>query len=158
MRDLATAPVGQNVLVRQPVYRAERGFFVPALVGYKVVEARQHEPGVWRLWCGDLGTLTTETCSPVGWWPLPGNEDASVDLSIIPDDWWLYGLFHNHTPIRYRGEVHKPFDEEGFAWTCQLQHRTGGKATKGEGDTARAALADAVREVELRWYEEGVER
>lgn len=36
-----------------------------------------------------------------------------VDLSIIPEGWCLYGLFHNHTSIRYAGEKHVPFDESG---------------------------------------------
>lgn len=83
-----------------------------------------------------------------------------VDLSIIPDGWWLYGLFHNHTPIRYAGEAHVPFDESGHGdpWTCKLQRREGGLLTEGSGLTPQQAVLSAVQEVELRHMEAGEER
>ena len=90
----------------------------------------------------------------------PNDDAARVDLSAIPDGWWLYGLFHNHTPIRFKGEVHIPFDESGHGdpWTCKLQQREGGLLTEGSGLTPQAAVSQAVLEVELRHMEEEEDR
>ena len=83
-----------------------------------------------------------------------------VDLSIIPEGWWLYGLFHNHTPIKYKGEVHVPFDESGHGspWTCKLQRREGGLLTEGLGNTPQQAVDMAVMAVELSHNPEEEER
>lgn len=162
MRSLDTAPQGVSVLVKSGVFRRQPGYFEPALKGYKIGEARLTEKYGWQWFTGVEGEITTDPCQPVGWWPLPGNEATVVDFKDIPEDWWLYGLFHNHTPIRLRGEVHVPFDEsddtDGMAFTVKLQHRKGGKLSAGYGPTPAAALIDAVREVELRWMDEGEER
>lgn len=83
-----------------------------------------------------------------------------VDLSIIPEGWWLYGLFHNHTPIRYAGEKHVPFDESGHGdpWTCKLQRIEGGLLTEGSGLTPQGAVLNATQEVELRYLEPAEDR
>jgi len=74
-----------------------------------------------------------------------------ADLSNVPEGWWLYGLFHNHTPIKFRGDTHVPFDESGHgeAWTCKFQHVTGGKLTEGSGDTPNRAIRDAIEQIEI---------
>lgn len=83
-----------------------------------------------------------------------------VDLSQIPEGWWLYGLFHNHTTIHYAGQEHVPFDKSGHGhpWTCKLQHVKGGKLTEGHGDNPDHAVRTAVQEIEIgkltgRWHE-----
>ena len=75
--------------------------------------------------------------------------ELTVDLSEVPEGWWVYGLFHNHTPIKNRGDVHVPFSESGHGddWTCKLQHVEGGRLTEGSGRTPAEALIDAAREV-----------
>jgi len=75
------------------------------------------------------------------------------DLTTIPDGWWLYGLFHNHTPIRFKDERHTPMtlDTHGRdPWEAKLQRVEGGMLTAGHGLTPRAALRDAIMQVELR--------
>lgn len=76
-----------------------------------------------------------------------------ADFSNIPEGWWLYGLFHNHTPIRYRDQVHVhvPFDQSGHGhpWTCKLQAITGGKLTEGHGDSPNHAIRSAIQEIEV---------
>ena len=74
-----------------------------------------------------------------------------ADMTNIPEGWWLYGLFHNHTPIRFVGEVHVPFDQSGHGepWTCKLQAVTGGKLVTGEGMTANLAIRAAIHEIEI---------
>ena len=90
--------------------------------------------------------------------PEPAS-DLTVDLSTIPDGWWLYGLFHNHTPIRFAGEVHEPMalSTHGVEpWSAKLQHHRGGRLTEGTGLTPAAALRDAIMSVELAHdFEEG---
>jgi len=82
---------------------------------------------------------------------LAVRETLAADLSNIPEGWWLYGLFHNHTPIRFAGEKHVPFDKSGhgFAWSCKLQHVCGGKLTEGRGDTPQQAIRSAIQEIEV---------
>lgn len=158
MRDLKHAPMGVPVLVRSEVWRrgSAMGFFEPVLAGYKCAEAVLTDDG-WRFLTGVDGERTTEPCSPVGWWPLPGNEGLTVDLTPIPDGWWLYGLFHNHTPIKYRGEKHVPFDKSGhgFAWTAKLQRVEGGLLTAADADTPQLAVSLASTSV-LRRRKGGV--
>jgi hypothetical protein len=79
-----------------------------------------------------------------------------LDLSPIPDGWFLWGLRHKHTRIVYRGEVHKPDAKE--PWSAELQHVEGGKLTQGGGLTPQAALDAAVSEVELMWFDTEEER
>ena len=83
-----------------------------------------------------------------------------ADFSNIPEGWWLYGLFHNHTPIRFKDERHVPFDQSGHGdpWTCKLQHHRGGRLTTGHGNTPNAAIRGAIEAVKLgdtqgRWRE-----
>lgn len=73
-----------------------------------------------------------------------------ADFSNIPEDWWLYGLFHNHTPIKFRGDKHVPFNLSGHGepWSCKLQHVDGGKLTEGRGMTPNEAIRDAILKVQ----------
>lgn len=82
--------------------------------------------------------------------------DIAPDLALIPAGWWLYGLFHNHTPTIYAGDKHEPMtlDAHGTEpWTAKLQSVDGGKLTVGSGASPGSALRDAIREVELRWFD-----
>lgn len=74
-----------------------------------------------------------------------------ADLTNIPEGWWLYGLFHNHTPIKFRDDVHVPFDQSGHGepWACKLQHVKGGKLTEGTGMTPNQAIRAAIYEIEV---------
>lgn len=94
------APQDRNVLARVKTYAYKDGEWEQT--GHKTIEA-YFDGAKWRAFTGSHGITSTETLSPVGWWPLPGNEDRVVDFSSIPHGWWLYGLFHNHTPIRFKG-------------------------------------------------------
>lgn len=88
---------------------------------------------------------------------LLAQESANApDLSTIPDGWWLYGLFHNHTPIKYKEDQHRPLtmqDHGKEPWEAKLQCYAGGKLTVGSGPTPAAALRNAIMEVELRWLD-----
>lgn len=68
-----------------------------------------------------------------------------VDLSHVPDGWFVERLTHNHTPIKYAGERHVPWSHFGSekVWTCKLQCWSGGRLTEGHGETPAAALAAA---------------
>jgi len=158
---MQTAPRGVHFLAKTKTFAFVEHGRPPHQSGYKIVEAYwDYEDNRYRKWCGQEGTKSTEPFAPVGWWPLPDIAE-SVDLSSIPEDWWLYGLFHQHTPIRFRGEVHltmNPTDHGQEPWKVSLQHRTGGKLTHGQGPTPKDALRAAVMEVELRWGEPEEER
>ena len=74
-----------------------------------------------------------------------------LDLSVIPAGWWLYGLFHNHTPIIYAGDVHVECTAETNGtdpWTAKLQRLSGGMLTTADGRTPAEALRNVIREVE----------
>ena len=79
-------------------------------------------------------------------------ESGVVDLSEIPHGWWLYGLFHNHTPIVYAKDRHHPCTSKGHGqepWTCKLQRFEGGMLVVGHGETPLEAMRDAYRDVAL---------
>jgi hypothetical protein len=70
------------------------------------------------------------------------NEHAAiVDLRAVPYGWWVYGIFHNHSPIKFAGDKHVPLDPP---WTCKLQHVEGGRLLAEDGKTPREALALAA--------------
>jgi hypothetical protein len=72
-----------------------------------------------------------------------------VNLSIIPEGWFLHGIGECVTPVQYRHDTHESTGE-GF-W-CELQYRDGGgKLTKAKGLTPELALSNAVVQVERHW-------
>lgn len=76
-----------------------------------------------------------------------------VDLSKIPEGWFLHGMRHLHTDIRYAGQVHEPMniiDHGYYPWRVQLQRYAGGLLTEGIGENPSEALARAVLAVEQR--------
>lgn len=82
--------------------------------------------------------------------------ESWLDLSIIPDGWFLERLTHSHTPIKFAHNVHQPSGpivDGKKPWLVELQHVKGGRLTKGAGDSPSGALARAVYEVEMRWME-----
>jgi len=68
-----------------------------------------------------------------------GNAGFIVDFADIPDEWFLMRLRHKHIPIFFAGEKHRP-----KCWQAELQHRAGGPAEYGVGDTPEDALKDAI--------------
>tara|TARA_Y100000593_G_scaffold83521_1_gene157492 strand:+ start:18038 stop:18517 length:480 start_codon:yes stop_codon:yes gene_type:complete len=156
MQSPETAPKDRRFLAKIVTYGFDRVDQSQKPVGHRIVECFwKGREQAFRIWLGREGYTTTEPCEIVGWWPLPGDAAVTVDLSGVPDGWWLYGLFHNHTPIKYRDETHVPFDQSGHGepWTCKLQAVTGGLLTEGEGLTPQQAVDAAVTEVELRHME-----
>lgn len=150
MRPMNQAPRDRNVLVRVKTYAYKGSEWEQT--GHKTIEA-YFDGAKWRAFTGNHGITSTEMLSPVGWWPLPGNESTFVDMAAIPDGWWLYSLGHNHTPIRFKGEVHEPFGPDNSKapdrpYTAQLQRVKGGLLTVGHGRTAQEALDAVVFNVE----------
>lgn len=66
-----------------------------------------------------------------------------VDLSLIPDGWFLQRMTHVHSRIIFAGEKHVP-----VGWLCELQHVSGGRLKIGKGDTPLEALADAISQIQ----------
>lgn len=75
-----------------------------------------------------------------------------ADFSNVPEGWWLYGLFHQHTPIFFAGEKHRPLNLEKHGqeeWACKLQHVDGGRLAVGQGNTPNNAIRAAIQEIEI---------
>jgi hypothetical protein len=115
------------------------------------------------------GKINEITLQFLGNWPSFGAQswackvyhavqrEVGIDLGTIPDGWFLYGLFNNHTPIRFRGEVHVECSAEGHGmepWSAKLQRIQGGLLTEGTGKTPRLALQSAVMQVEAHLWGE----
>lgn len=62
-----------------------------------------------------------------------------IDLSTIPEDWFLDSLKDRRTPKIYGGDKHVH-----IKWEACLQHVDGGRLTRCEGTTAENAFAGAV--------------
>lgn len=70
-----------------------------------------------------------------------------LDVSIIPEGWFLWGLYHQHSRIIYEGQVHEPFSQERNGqepWCANIQHVKGGRMKQGTGATPREAVLDAI--------------
>lgn len=65
-----------------------------------------------------------------------------VDLTRIPDGWFLWGLQDRRTPIRYSGDVHK----HAF-WRCELQRDIGGSVVQADGRTPQDAVNLAINRI-----------
>lgn len=68
-----------------------------------------------------------------------------IDFSKIPDSWFVYAMGEQVEPIHYKGDTH-----DLVCFYCELQHRDGGKLTRGEGQTLHEALNQAVQRVERK--------
>ena len=66
-------------------------------------------------------------------------------LDNVNEPWFVRGMGEEVTPIYYRGETH---DRVGY-W-CELQHRSGGRLSSGEGQTLNEAIEMAIKRSELR--------
>lgn len=67
-----------------------------------------------------------------------------MDLSTIPDGWFLYGAGECVKPITYRGDKH---ENTGDGFWCELQHRDGGRLTKAKGTTLEQAFENCIANV-----------
>jgi len=74
-----------------------------------------------------------------------GQSVMIIDLSKIPDGWFLDSLAHNHTRIVCRGDRHTPLH-----WVAELQHITGGKLQVAISDNPQGAIDIAI-EFALIW-------
>jgi hypothetical protein len=63
-----------------------------------------------------------------------------IDLSTIPEDWFLFSMKDRRTPQVYKGDKHVHMN-----WEVCFQHVDGGRLTRHEGKTAEAAFLSALR-------------
>jgi len=62
----------------------------------------------------------------------------------LPTDWFVYGLGEVVEPILFKGDRH---DQVNGHWWCELQHRDGGRLTKGQGPSPQFAYDAALKRV-----------
>lgn len=62
-----------------------------------------------------------------------------IDLSGIPDNWFLQCLECSRTPIGFDGDTY--INER---WVCQLQHEQDGRQTGATADTPQGAVDAAI--------------
>jgi len=65
-----------------------------------------------------------------------------IDLKLLPDGWFVYGIGELVAPILFAGDEHNHI---GF-W-CELQHRKGGKLTRAVGNSLSGAFTAALQKV-----------
>ena len=67
---------------------------------------------------------------------------TKIDLSIIPEEWFLYKLSHDHSDIVFAGDIHVP-----IRWVAEIQHIRGGRLKTGSGKSPQTALKRACNGV-----------
>lgn len=65
-----------------------------------------------------------------------------VDLTGIPDGWFLWGLQDMRKPITYVGDTHTH-----LYWRCKLNRDRGGSVVDGRGRTPQDAVNQAIDEI-----------
>lgn len=78
---------------------------------------------------------------------IAGDDQTTVDLSTIPEGWFLLRMKHRHTDVVYAGDKHNPVTREKHGiepWLVELQHYDGGRMQSGTGASPVAALNDAI--------------
>lgn len=74
-----------------------------------------------------------------------------IDLSKIPEGWFLADLRELRTPVNYAGDHHRPTG----AWYCSLQWvEGGGRLSEGRGPDPNSALDNAA-EAAINWGKRG---
>ena len=69
----------------------------------------------------------------------------------VPDGWFVHSIRHEHTKIMYEGDKHFPIPNK--PWECGLKRCTGGKLTRGRGNSLHEAMAAAIKNVEKNYGE-----
>ena len=67
-------------------------------------------------------------------------ERRVIDISALPDDWFLYCIQEDCTKITFKGDTYEP---TGF-WICELQHRAGGRLKLACEKSPQAAFDKAL--------------
>lgn len=72
----------------------------------------------------------------------------TVDLSKIPQGWFLWSLKDNRTLILYKEDIH-----EHLEWICELQHILGGKFCWNSGSNPQDAVNRCIQTAVEMWPE-----
>lgn len=77
-------------------------------------------------------------------------KEGRVGFPYAPPGWFLWKACHQHTPIVYARDKHKPEEREDGAFLVEFQHTDGGWLTSAHGHTIVEAWENAVRAVEVQ--------
>jgi len=92
-------------------------------------------------WIAPDGSLYFEKITnEVGEFPPCPTRSLDDDLMLVPEGWWLFGLYENRSPITYARDRHKPLG----TFTAQLQHTDGGRLIEEKAATPALALSAAI--------------